>query len=590
MLKSLNLTFNNGTKSSLIQIDNSENLSTALQYIGLTELRPTLVVIGGAGKMSNESLIYLHQLFIEVLAPLAEELGAYVIDGGTDAGVIQMMGQARSETNATFPLIGIAPSGKITLPDTSSLTSHGKLLEPNHTHFILVPGFEWGDESPWIADVATTLAGDFPSVAILINGGETTLVDLFENVEVGRPILVLAGSGRLADEIATAMRVQHNETRERVSELVRTGHLTLFDLSEPLSALIEVLRQKLTVKKNVITVENKLKDQPNIPLLKSAWKRQQIYSKNASAAQKHFIGLRLWILSLSVASAVLAIAHAELGKILGETHKAVLIINFCLLLVPIITSVLLAGALKFDKGNNWILLRGNAEAIKREIYLYRTRVGNYRENRNAELARRIKIISERLRGSSVHQTCFNPYEAEVMFQESELILNGKSEKDDKFSDLNPETYISWRLEDQFNHYRRKAKQLNKQLQLYQWGAYLLGGVGTFLAATSFQIWVAITSALVGALSSFLEFKRVEATLIGYNQAADNLYDIQVLWNSLSVEEQEKFNNFELLVQTTEATIQTENDSWLQDMQDKLAELYGQTDKTRLENSKDKSHH
>ena len=45
-------------------------------------------------------------------------------------------------------------------------------LDPHHTHFILVPGKNWGDESSWIAQIATQLAGDQPSVAVLVNGGK----------------------------------------------------------------------------------------------------------------------------------------------------------------------------------------------------------------------------------------------------------------------------------------------------------------------------------------------------------------------------------------------------------------------------------
>ena len=36
-------------------------------------------------------------------------------------------------------------------------------LEPNHTHQVLVPGSSWGEESPWLADIATWLADRLPS-------------------------------------------------------------------------------------------------------------------------------------------------------------------------------------------------------------------------------------------------------------------------------------------------------------------------------------------------------------------------------------------------------------------------------------------
>lgn len=248
MSEPLDLTFLNGNKACLIQVDSSVDLSAALRRIGLWKPRPTLVVVGGASKMTEESLVRLRQLFVEVLAPLAEELEAYVVDGGTDAGVMQMLGKARTDTAGTFPLIGVAPEGKIALPNTSSSPSSGKPLEPNHTHFILIPGATWGDESPWLARIATMLASDSPSVTVLINGGETALLDVFENIEVGRPVVVVAGSGRLADEIAQAVLYPQEEARERVAELIHTGQLRLFNFSKPLAMLAEVLKQQLTVK------------------------------------------------------------------------------------------------------------------------------------------------------------------------------------------------------------------------------------------------------------------------------------------------------------------------------------------------------
>ena len=150
-------------------------------------------------------------------------------------------------------------------------------------------------------------------------------------------------------------------------------------------------------------------------------------------------------------------------------------------------------------------------------------------------------------------------------------------RDDKYSDLEPPQYLNYRLEDQFDWYRKKCKQLDRQLQSLQTWVYLLGGTGTFLAAVQLQSWVAVTTGFTGALINYLEFKRVEATLVGYNQAADALYDIRAWWTSLSTIEQKNPENFALLVKSTEETIRSEHTSWLQDMQDKLAQLYGKAE-------------
>lgn len=246
-----NITFENGQAALATKIDTTAELPRKLRQIGFCSPRPTLVIVGGASKMSEESLKRLESLFTEVLAPVAENLGAIVLDGGTDAGVMQMIGKARTQIHGTFPLVGIAPVGKVLLPDLKFSSSGEIELEPNHTHFLLIPGSNWGDESPWISQVATTLAGHAPSLTVLANGGEVSLVDVSESIKAERPLVILAGSGRLADEITRVVRYPEKQARERLCELLQDSQLTLFDLTQPLAELTEIIRERLKAKKLV---------------------------------------------------------------------------------------------------------------------------------------------------------------------------------------------------------------------------------------------------------------------------------------------------------------------------------------------------
>ncbi len=242
----LEIEFSDGHTAPAIQVDQTMDLSNALHTIGLSGSCPVLTIVGGASRMSAESLASLQRLFVEVLAPLVQELGGYVVDGGTDAGVMQMMGQARDVTGGTFPLIGVAAIGTVAFPGMAAPPTESAPLQPHHTHFVLVPGCCWGDESPWLVQVTNTLAAGCPSITLLINGGAITLVDAQENVKAGRPILVIAGSGRLADEIAEVMRHPNCEGREDVAAVVRTGNLDLFDLTQPIADLSNLLKQRLS--------------------------------------------------------------------------------------------------------------------------------------------------------------------------------------------------------------------------------------------------------------------------------------------------------------------------------------------------------
>lgn len=222
------LKFSNGHTAKALKAEDEDELASIVDQLGLQRPVPVLVLIGGAGKLSRSDLIKVRSLFVKVLAPLAEVLGATVVDGGTDSGIMRMMGRARQKTRSGFPLVGVAPIGVVTLPDQPPPDPDSAPLEPNHTHFILTPGNAWGDESVWLAHTASVIAGDEPSITVLINGGEVTWADASEAVREGRPLIAIAGSGRTADILATSLEGKF--TDERARRIVASGLLKSIDL------------------------------------------------------------------------------------------------------------------------------------------------------------------------------------------------------------------------------------------------------------------------------------------------------------------------------------------------------------------------
>jgi hypothetical protein len=248
MKNCLKLTFNSGQTALAIRVNQQTELPNALQQIGLSDSRPVLVVVGGASNISEADFLRIQRLFVEVLAPIAETLGAYVVDGGTDAGVMRLMGEARTQIGAKFALVGVTPETKVTLPNQLE-TADSTPLEPNHTHFVLVPGSDWGDESPWISEVATVLASSAPSVTVLLNGGEITYKDAFFSVNTGRLVVAIAGSGRTADTLAAAL--VGKDTDHRAKELAKSGklqYINLIDIEQGIDNLGEIIKGLLSTK------------------------------------------------------------------------------------------------------------------------------------------------------------------------------------------------------------------------------------------------------------------------------------------------------------------------------------------------------
>lgn len=159
-----------------------------------------------------------------------ERRGGAVVDGGTDSGIMRVLGLSRHSTGACLPLIGVAAEGTVMLPGKPSPRDAAP-LEPHHTHTILVPGDNWGDESPWLSSVATSIAQDQPSLTVVINGGRITYDDINHSLAAGRPVVVVAGTGRAADAIAAA--AGHDAQVSSAAKIASSPHTWITSLDDP---------------------------------------------------------------------------------------------------------------------------------------------------------------------------------------------------------------------------------------------------------------------------------------------------------------------------------------------------------------------
>jgi hypothetical protein len=114
---------------------------------------------------------------------------------------------------------------------------------PHHTHFVLVPGAHWGDESRWLRQVGKVPAGSHAAITVLANGGEVTLEDAYQSVRVGHPLIVVAGSGRTADAIAAAVLMDVPIEDDQLSRLAASGLVSLVDLDDGPQALVAAIER-----------------------------------------------------------------------------------------------------------------------------------------------------------------------------------------------------------------------------------------------------------------------------------------------------------------------------------------------------------
>jgi len=205
-------------------------LQKALASIGLGPQRWGLVLVGGAGGLDPAAAEALSELFNHRLAPILGRGRGMVVDGGTDSGVMALMGAARSQCGAAFPLLGVAPSGAIVGTEDAGLGSDAgpvcptARLDHHHSHALLVPGLCWGDEVPWLAAAASVLIPPHRCLTLVCGGGAITRCDVAESLMLRRSIVALRGSGGTADWIAERVRSRHSRSRLiRVLDLETSG-------------------------------------------------------------------------------------------------------------------------------------------------------------------------------------------------------------------------------------------------------------------------------------------------------------------------------------------------------------------------------
>ncbi|XP_039539523.1 transient receptor potential cation channel subfamily M member 2 isoform X2 [Pimephales promelas] len=200
------------------------------------KLRPPNLLVSVTGGAKNFNMKnHLKDKFRRGLIKVAQTTGAWILTGGTNAGVMKHVGMAVRDYTLSSGLmegqmivIGVAPWGVIHNRDTlihpeGCFPAHysldeqgqGSCLDINHTHFILVDDGTHGKYGTEI-ELRTNLEGHIsqqslgnresgakiPVVCVVLNGGPGTLNTIYNSMMNNTPCVVLEGSGRLADIIA----------------------------------------------------------------------------------------------------------------------------------------------------------------------------------------------------------------------------------------------------------------------------------------------------------------------------------------------------------------------------------------------------
>jgi hypothetical protein len=534
-----------------------------LADLGLTEPRPMLLVIGGADSMDAAAEPRLEQLLERGAIRAAAGAGGTILDGGTASGVMATLGRAVAASDASVPLVGVAPAGKVTYPgDDRALPGATTQLEPNHSSYLLADSAEWGGETSLLFDVLDVLGEGMPRAVLLAGGGPVALDELRAATRRDVPIVVITGTGGIADELAARRR--NNRTGAMAADPVGgvRDEASLFFV--PLTADPADVAGLVS---RLLEVDETLRD---------AWRQHALVSKAAGREQRAYRIQQTTILALGVALTTLVVAKAVLDRsnALRGLPTVESALHIVIILVPITIATLAAAASRMRPGTRWILLRGTSEAIKQEIFRYRARAGIYSHAQTRTISREVKLA----------QTVGSAMGA-LMRTDANLLaldqgLEGRGENagppdpdpDNPLAPLTAAGYVKRRIDQQIDWYRRTVTRLERQARILRWLTLVFGALGTFLAAIGLELWVAVTTAIAGASVTYLESWQLETAVTLYNQAAADLGAIRAWWLALSPAEQTRPETTDRLVERAERIMRAEHVGWVQEMQDAMTQL------------------
>eukprot|EP01138_Halocafeteria_seosinensis_P010237 gb/GECG01010455.1/.p1 GENE.gb/GECG01010455.1/~~gb/GECG01010455.1/.p1 ORF type:complete len:2817 (+),score=410.58 gb/GECG01010455.1/:1-8451(+) len=211
-------------------------------------------VFGGAAGLHDLLVPGLKTLIQKGAVAGAVMAGAMILDGGTDAGVMSMIGSSLEDCpERTMRLLGIVPGGVVKLPGDEDLhksVANKAPLESHHSNFAIVPSKEWGGETTSMFTMMKALSRRLPTIAILANGGFISKKEIISAVRQSVPVIVISGSGRLADKITLAIRgkTEGDEKLYRemlqddeVRDIVLNGEIYLYRVTDPPQGLQELV-------------------------------------------------------------------------------------------------------------------------------------------------------------------------------------------------------------------------------------------------------------------------------------------------------------------------------------------------------------
>lgn len=481
-----------------VEYDGIAPLGRVVGELGIAACN-TVVVVGSAASFKAADENRLERLLQRGLADVCGDVETAIVYGGTDSGVMRLVGRAIAEFAPDSPCVGVAPKGKV-LFDGDTGDPEGAPPDPHHTHFVLAPPGAWASEASVLVGVAERLAAGKRLAMVVIGGGDGTRTETELAFERGWPLLAVAGIHGIGQDIA-----------ERVvtAKAMNSKGVRVAEPDDLLAASIDAGSLETVPLNDVHGFRRALGwSVSDDDLLKEAWLRYAQVDHGATDARPGLRLLKLLLLALGVVTTAMSIVVGGLPERLIGMGSAALV------LLTSISGALVAFMARRRRDARWISLRAGAGALGREIYRYRTHAGPYWRVENDErrllLASSLASIDGRLAGESALGARPKGFATwPPTFTQSVI-----DPADDLLRKLDGVTYDAVRVEDQIRYFTEEFDGVNRrinQLLIAVYGAGVVASVLGALAASKPHLgsWVAFVVAIAAAVLAWLDSEQLE---------------------------------------------------------------------------------
>lgn len=240
------IAFSNGFKALSVSAKVDVHIKQVIDELELRQPDGLLLLVGDAGNMDQRFYDQMQSVF-NVIANFVNENRLMVVDGGIDAGLVAVMGKALATNGRTAVHLGVTPA-KAPMISEDKLAEEA--LEPHHSHFLLLDGFQWQQTVPPKFQIVNYFSLRAPVITLLINGEDISLQEIQACVRLGYKVIVFSGTGKLADEIATAIRYPEKPRRPEIAELIPRGRFLVYNISSSTAELKKLLSEQLIFEKH----------------------------------------------------------------------------------------------------------------------------------------------------------------------------------------------------------------------------------------------------------------------------------------------------------------------------------------------------